>query len=96
MMIRPDRWVIVEWTKDGNSFRKALVGFTNSQSWELSHIIDTIEDRDDYWEVYVRDGTMYKCMRHLQGMSPEMNKVYNDIVKKATKDKEIMVGILSI
>ena len=95
-MIRPDKWVIIEWTKNGNAFKKVLAGYTSSQSWELSHIVDNIEDMDDYWEVSTREGNIYKLVKHLQGMSPIMLKIYNEMSKKATTDPEVTIGIISI
>lgn len=95
-MIRPDKWVIVEWTKNGDAFKKVLAGFMANGTWELSHIIDTIEDMDDYWEVATRRGTIYKLVKSNQGFTPITSKIYDEIAQKATTNEDIMVGIISI
>ncbi len=94
-MVVVNRWVIVEWTKDYNSFTKVLHG--DDECWELSHIIDRTEDRDDYLECTTRNGTVYKLSRNKQGMTPLTSKVYADIARKVLSDNSgVHVGILSI
>lgn len=94
-MVVVNRWVIVEWTKDYNSFTKVLHG--DDENWELSHIIDRTEDRDDYLECTTRNGTVYKLSRNKQGMTPLTSKVYADIARKVLSDNSgVHVGILSI
>lgn len=95
-MIRPDKWVMVEWTKNGDSFRKILSGFMANGTWELSHIIDNYEDMDDYYEVYTRRGTVYKLVKLNQGFTPLTAKVYKEMEQKATTDPDVMIGVLSI
>jgi len=94
-MVVVNRWVIVEWTKDYNSFTKVLHG--DDENWELSHIIDRTEDRDDYLECTTRNGTVYKLSRNKQGLTPLTSKVYADIARKVLSDNSgVHVGILSI
>ena len=89
------RWVILEWTKDYNSFTKILHG--DDKEWELSHIIDRTEDRDDYLECTTRNGTTYKLSRNKQGMTPLTSKIYAEISSKVLSDKNnVQIGILSL
>lgn len=95
MIKTPQRWVIIEWTKDYNAFTKILHG--DEENWELSHIIDRTEDRDDYLECTTRDGTTYKLSRGKQGMTTLTSKVYADISKKVLTDNNgVHVGVLAL
>lgn len=94
-MVVANRWVILEWTKDYNAFTKVLHG--TNEEWELSHIIDRTEDRDDYLECTTRNGTVYKLSRNKQGMTPLTSKVYADIARKVLSDNSgVHVGILAL
>jgi hypothetical protein len=96
MIKTPQRWVIIEWTKDYNAFTKVLSS-SDEESWELSHIIDRTEDRDDYLECTTRDGTTYKLSRGKQGMTTLTSKVYADISNKVLVQNDgVHVGVLAL
>lgn len=70
----PDRWVMLEFLKDGEPYAKKVFGgwyggYLGSDSWKLSSGVVSIEDRDDYWEVVNHSGSTYKCYKKRMGMS---------------------------
>jgi hypothetical protein len=97
----PDRWVMLEFVKDGEPYAKKVFGgwyggYGGSDSWKLSSGVVGIEDRDDYWEVTNHSGSIYKCYKKRNGMSSYQASVLNGWVKDMkTKAPESKIMILT-
>lgn len=90
----PDRWVMLEFTKDGAVTSKKVLagwhgGYTGSDSWKLSSGVISIEDRDDYWEVTNHSGSIYRCYKKSNGMNSLMMSMLSTWKKQVKADSAL-------
>jgi hypothetical protein len=86
----PDRWEMIQ-LKPSNPEEKGFFaimaswygGWAGSDSWKRSSAIESIVDKDTYWEVHNESGSVYMCYKKSRGMSGYTSSVYNRMAEQA-------------
>ena len=80
MTYHPDKWVVLEFKIDGETFQKVLGswygGYLDGDSWRLSSVIVEKIDHDDHYEFRNESGSTYICPKQYQGMSSYTGGIY--------------------
>ena len=76
----PDRWTIVEITAGEEVTRKVFSGsyggYTGSDTWKLSSVIESIKEDAEGYEVLCMSGSVYMLHKQAYGMSGYMSSIY--------------------
>ena len=94
----PDRWVILEFTTDGDiSIRKILSGwyggFAGADEWRLSSGITAVHDKGTFYEIENESGSVYTCVKSCYGMSSYSASIYSGFVEKL-KDTKTSIKLI--
>ena len=94
----PDRWVILEFTTDGDiSIRKILSGwyggFAGADAWRLSSGITAVHDKGTFYEIENESGSVYTCVKSCYGMSSYSASIYSGFVEKL-KDTKTSIKLI--
>ena len=92
MTYHPDKWVVLEFKIDGETFQKVLGawfgGYLDGDSWRLSSVIVEKIDRGDHFEFLNESGSTYMCAKQSQGMSNFSGSIYRQM--KELHDVEVV------
>ena len=79
MSTKPERWVVVDITVDGESTKKVFAGwyggYLDGDSWKLNSGIASEQEFDDRWEFTGSSGSVYICYKSAYGLSGYMTSV---------------------
>ena len=85
----PDRWVVLEFTKDDVTVRKLFGGwyggYLGSDSWKLNSGITNIRIDDGKYEFDGYSGSTYICHKNSHGMSNYQYEIFENWLKQAEK-----------
>ena len=92
MTYNPDKWVVLEFKIDGETFQKVLGswygGYLDGDSWRLSSVVVEKIDRGDHFEFLNESGSTYICPKQYQGMSNFASSIYSRL--KELHDVEVV------
>lgn len=67
----PDRWVILKINDDTHKvFAMWSGGYLDGDSWRASSGITNITDDGEYYVIKNNSGSIYKCHKNMEGLSP--------------------------
>lgn len=64
---KPERWVTLEIRNGNKILHKVLAGWKTK--WRLSSGITQVIDKDDYYEIHNKSGSIYECRKEAEGMN---------------------------
>ena len=92
MTYYPDKWVVLEFKIDGETFQKVLGawfgGYLDGDSWRLSSVIVEKIDHGNHYEFLNESGSTYMCAKQTQGMSNFASSIYKRM--KELHDVEVV------
>lgn len=84
---KPDRWITLEIRNGNIILHKILAGWKTK--WQLSSGITQIIDKDDYYEIHNKSGSIYLCNKKEQGVDGLADVLTADSFTKVTDGIEI-------
>ena len=91
----PDKWVVLEFTVDGETHKKVFASwygnFTNGDSWKLSSAIDSTEETAEAFVFHCCSGSSYHCHKNTHGMNMYSMSMY-DYWSNEVKDMKISIA----
>jgi hypothetical protein len=94
----PDVWEVLELTTDEDAVRKVFAGwyggYTGSDSWKLSSMINKVTETETHYEFLCESGSTYKCNKHSRKMSGYMCNIYSGWIAAAEKDGTLKIVVV--
>jgi hypothetical protein len=85
-MYRPDNWVILKITINGEVVYKILCGWSggylDGDSWRMSSGITGVEEDKDYFMFSNHSGSIYRCHKDSETLRANCSGVLTDLVKQ--------------
>ena len=88
---RPDRWVVVKITNNGEVLYKLfstwLGGYLDGDSWKMNSGIVKVEEQGDYLKFFGHSGSCYECINseHSYGTNYYTQSVLDNIISKGVE-----------
>lgn len=96
----PDRWIVIEITKENYTARKILSGWSGSylygSSWRLSSGIVKVIDKGKYYEIHNQSGSVYTCYKTSYGVNITSASVLNNWMNQAEERNDLSIKSLSM
>lgn len=78
---RPDKWVVVKFTRDNLVYYKVLAGwkggYLEGDSWRLNSGIWDIKEKDHYFHFKGHSGSTYLCHKDRYGFTTQTIGMFN-------------------
>jgi hypothetical protein len=89
---KPDKWVILKITHNGNTFYKVFGswggGYLTGDSWRMNSGISNVEEDEGYFYFYGYSGSCYQCKKGSYGFATSYSAGIVDSLK-VTADKNL-------
>ena len=87
----PDKWVIAVFNRGTDKEVSKVMGgwsggYLDGDSWRISSGIKEVEKDGDYYNIINHSGSVYRCHKEMNDMTPYMAQVYGDFKKKLEDD----------
>lgn len=98
-MTKPDKWVVVKITINGNPVYKVyatwLGGYLDGDSWKMNSGITHVYKDDDHILFYGYSGSCYRCSEGAYGTNFYTQSVLDEIISKGS-DKNCPVEVMPL
>ena len=82
----PDRWVVLEFSHNGEKTRKLLGGwiggYAKADTWRMNSGITEVKDEGDFFLFSGYSGSVYKCWKQSEGMTSLSADIYESFLKQ--------------
>jgi hypothetical protein len=85
-MEKPDKWMLVRITGTDPHWRIFATwsgGYLSSDSWRLNSGVESVEDKDGYYEFVGHSGSVYRCSKTAYGVTVYGAGVLESLVKNS-------------
>lgn len=85
-METPDKWMLIRvkgQTPHWRIFATWGGGYTYGESWRLNSGVESVEDKDDYFDFHGYSGSLYRCSKTRYGVTAYGLGVLNDLLSKS-------------
>ena len=95
----PDVWEVLELsTLEDGAVRKVFAGwyggYTGSDSWKLSSMINKVTETETHYEFLCESGSTYTCNKMSQKMSMYMMTVYSFWLEDSKKEGTLKIKVV--